>query len=273
MAQRLLSRAGLSFERTPGQKGAVVLVHGIPGAGAAWSEVRAALGSRSEVIVPDLIGFGDSVVPATFTVDALGPEPQSRALEGLLDEVADQPAVLVGHDFGGPVAVLLAARRPDLVSSLVVLAANMFPDTPIPFPLSLVASPVVGGLASRLLFSRPSLTMMLRQGVAAGPAPDASRYLGPRNQQRAIAAIFTGALQRLYELYAPVESALRDLAMPVVVGWGDKDPFFPVTQGQRTAKTAGGRLAVFHGAGHFLPHERPEQIATEIGTLIGERTR
>lgn len=268
-----MSGGGLAFERSTGETGTVVLVHGIPGAGAAWRKVIAALPPATEVIVPDLIGFGDSLPPATPTVDALGPEPQSRALEGLLDEVADEPVVLVGHDYGGPVSVLLAARRPDLVSSLALLAANTFPDTPIPFPLSLVAAPVVGGPASRILFSRPSLAMMLRQGVGEGPAPDASTYLGPRSQQRAIAAIFTGALQRLQELYAPVETALRALSMPVVVGWGDRDPFFPVAQGQRTAATAAGRLVVFAGAGHFLPHERPEQVAAEIGTLIGERSR
>ena len=81
------------------------------------------------------------------------------------------------------IAVLLAAARPDLVGAVSLLAGNTFPDTPIPFPLSLVTAPVIGGLLSRLLFSTPSLNLMLRQGTGPGSAPpDAGVYLGDSGQ-------------------------------------------------------------------------------------------
>ena len=177
-------------------------------------------------------------------------------------------AIVVGHDFGAPVAVLLAAKRPDLVGALSLLAGNTFPDTPIPFPLSLTTVPVVGGSFSRLMFSAPSLNLMLRQGVGPGSArPDAGVYLGDRDQRRAIATIFSGALTRLDELYSPVAAALRALQVPVLVGWGDRDPFFPLEQGERTAAAAKARLHVFHGAGHFLPYERPAEVASEIAAF------
>jgi pimeloyl-ACP methyl ester carboxylesterase len=261
----------MSFQRRDGDRGTVVLVHGIPGGARAWHNVAAALPEEVGVIIPDLLGFGESASPVEATIDTLGPVPQAQALEDLADEIGVRDAVFVGHDFGGPTSILLAERRPDLVSRLFVLAANTFPDTPIPFPLSLTTVPVVGGLAGRALFSRASLTMMLRRGVGAGPPPDAATYIGHRQQQRAIAAIFSGALRRLRELYTPVETALRGLEMPVVVGWGDKDPFFGLAQGSRTAEAAGGELRVFAGAGHFLPHERPEEVAREIEKLLVER--
>ena len=53
----------------------------------------------------------------------------------------------------------------------------------------------------------------------------------------------------------------------MLVGWGDRDPFFPVEQGERTAAAANARLRVFEGAGHFLPHERPTEVADEIAAL------
>lgn len=271
MFQSAKSREGMSFERRGGDRGTVVLVHGIPGAARAWQKVAAALPDGIEVIVPDLIGFGDSVSPKTATIDTLGPGPQAWALESLLDETGVRDAVLVGHDFGGPISILLAERRPDLVSRLFVLAANTFPDTPIPFPLSLTTLPIIGGLAARAIFSRASLAMMLRKGVGAGPPPDVATYIGDRHQQRAIATIFSGALSQLRELYAPVETALRELDVPVVVGWGDKDPFFTLTHGQRTADTARGEFRVFAGAGHFLPHERHEEVAREIEKLLADR--
>lgn len=265
------SRGGMVFRRG-GHGPAVVLVHGIPGAAAAWDQVAAALPEGIDLVVPDLLGFGGSEMPLPPTIASLGPSPQSKALEDLLDEIGVRGAVLVGHDFGGPVSVLLADRRPDLVSALLLLSANTFPDTPIPFPLSLTTAPVVGSLVAKAMFSRRSLAMMLRRGTGEGAPPDAARYIGGPEQQRAIASIFGGALRQLRGLYSPVEAALRRLEVPVVVGWGDRDPFFPVAQGRRTAETASGQLHVFSGAGHFLPHEQPRAVALHIAKLVGERT-
>lgn len=270
MDQVVRSRAGLAYRRH-GSGFPVVLVHGIPGSGRAWDAVRANVGDDLEVIVPDLLGFGASAGPSAMDIDRVGPDAQAGALEAFLDDLDLSGAVLVGHDFGGPVCTLLAARRPDLASGLFVLAANVFPDTPIPFPLSLVTAPIIGPLAGRVLFSAPSLRMMLRQGVGpeSGP-PDADAYLGPAIQRATIATIFQGALTQLAEMYAPVERSLRDLQVPVVVGWGDRDSFFDVAQGRRTADAAGGRLRLFEGAGHFLPHERPTEVAEEIEKLVAE---
>ncbi len=109
---------------------------------------------------------------------------------------------------------------------------------------------------------------MLRQGTGPGSAPpDARVYLGDRRQRQTTAVIFSGALARLEELYTPVAAALEHLDVPVLVGWGDRDPFFPVEQGERTATVANGRLCLFEGAGHFLPHERPTEVARAIADI------
>ena len=258
---------GVAYRRV-GSGSPVVLLHGIPGQGRAWDHVQAALEGRFDVIVPDLIGFGDSDRPSTPTIDNVGPAAQASHIAMLLDELDVRQATVVGHDFGAPVTALLAAERPDLVAAVSLLAGNTFPNTPIPFPLSLTTAPIIGGLFSRLLFSAPSLALMLRQGTGTGAAPpDAHLYLGDRGQRRTIATIFSGALTRLADLYTPVESALRGLEVPVLVGWGDHDPFFPLSEGERTAAAAGARLHIFSGAGHFLPHERPDEVAREIANL------
>ncbi|MDZ7677693.1 MAG: alpha/beta hydrolase [Acidimicrobiales bacterium] len=255
---------GMAYRRA-GDGPTVVLVHGIPGQGLAWERVEAGLRGSFDVVTPDLVGFGKSDGPNRPTIESVGPAAQATALEGLLDDLGVRSAIVVGHDFGAPVGVLLAGARPDLVSALSLLSGNTFPDTRIPFPLSLTTAPVIGGLFSRLLFSGPSLGFMLRQGTGPGSTPpDAGVYLGDRRQRRTIAAIFSGALTRLDELYAPVAEALEGIDVPTLVGWGDHDPFFPVAQGERTATVANGRLRLFEGAGHFLPHERPTEVAREI---------
>lgn len=109
---------------------------------------------------------------------------------------------------------------------------------------------------------------MLRQG--SGSPIDADDHLGDGDQLRAIGTIFAHALRNL-DAYEPVERDLRALDVPVFVGWGDRDPFFGVEQAQRTAAAArDARLAIYEGAGHFLPAERPAEVAADVRRLVAE---
>lgn len=261
-----ISESGIAYRRA-GRGPAVLLLHGIPGAGRSWDTVAAALPADLDVIVLDLLGFGRSQRPTRF--DALHAAAQAAATDALLAELAIDRVTVFGHDFGGPVALALARRRPARIQALGLLATNVFPDTPIPFPLSTTLWPVVGGIARRAMFSRNSLKMMLSRGVGRGTtAPDPSTYIGDRGQQAAIATIFAGSLTHLDELYRPIAEQLEAVDVPAFVGWGDQDPFFSVAQGERTALAARTSLRLYPGAGHFLPHERPAEVAADIVQLI-----
>lgn len=241
----------MHIERTGSKEAAaVVLVHGIPGSPRVWEETARALGESHSVLVPHLLGFGQSPSPEDLSADA-----QAAALADSLDSLGVTKATFVGHDFGGPVLLSLHRERPDLFSGLVLLSTNAFPDTPIPFPLSLVTLPVVGGsLFSRLLFSQFALKQLLRRY--------GGRELGnPTSVRR----IFTDALRHLEETYRDYPDELRRVNVPCTVIWGDEDPFFPVAQGQRTASLIpGADFKVIEGAGHFLPEQRPDDIVGAI---------
>lgn len=260
------SRSGIAYHRA-GQGPTVLLLHGIPGCAASWAPTVDLLPDSLDVVVPDLMGFGASSRPSAL--GDLHAASQAEALAEFIDEVGLGSFTVVGHDFGGPVAIALSGLRRAHVDALGLLAANVFPDTPIPFPLSLATLPVVGRWAQQVLFSSPSLRMMLRQGTGSQTSsPDPTIYLGDPGQQRSIATIFGGSLTRLEELYRPVERQLEDLTCPTFVGWGDQDPFFSVTHGHRTARAAGTTLRLYHAAGHFLPHERPGEVAADIMQLL-----
>lgn len=259
------TRDGLAYRRAGSGK-PVLLVHGIPGSAATWDRVLEHLPGDVEAIVVDLLGFGESARPPAWP--DLCADAQAAALARLLDDLAVGPAAVVGHDYGGPVALTLAGTHPGAVSAVGLLATNTFPDTPIPFPLSLVTVQVLGAFAERLLFSGPSLRMMLRQGTGhGGAAPDAAASLGDERQRAAVATIFAHSLRELGPRYAPVERHLRTLDVPVFVGWGERDPFFPLSQGERTAEAARTTLRRYAGAGHFLPDERPAEVAADIAAL------
>jgi pimeloyl-ACP methyl ester carboxylesterase len=246
----------------------VLLIHGIPGSADNWRPVAQLLGQRHRVLTPNLLGFcGQPTPPGPDSL--LGPSQADHLIQFLDASGADRVAV-VAHDFGGPVAAHLVARVPDRVSALALFATNAFPDTPIPFPLSALRAPITGALVERVLLSRWSLAMMVRQGVGRPrPALELRRYVGDASQRKAIATIFAASLRRLAELYGPVEEALKSVSVPALVGWGDHDPFFPVPTGERTAEIIpGSRFRLYPGAGHFLPEERPAELAADIMDLL-----
>lgn len=245
----------------------ILLLHGIPGVGSVWNGVRDRLVDRYQVIVPDLLGFGRS--SRTAAIDSLWADSQADAVLALLDAVTATRVVVVGHDFGGPVAAHLLAKAPSRFAGLLLAATNTFGDTPIPFPLSGILWPGIGRLVSRLLFSAPSLRMMVKQGVGQDAPPiDASAYVGDTEQSRAIRSIFDAALRNLRERYEPITDRLRQVRLPTRVLWGDQDPFFPVAQAKRTAGLVdGAELAILSGAGHFLPEERPVEFAEAVDAL------
>lgn len=247
---------------------AILLLHGVPGSAATWRRVSLVLETQHQVLAPPLLGFrgrDEAGLP-----DALLAEAQAKHVLDILDSASIDDVVLVGHDFGGPVAAHIVATAPERVRALALFATNAFPDTRIPFPLSMLNVPVVGAVAERVLFSRASLAMMVRTGVGHPKVRlDLDHYVGDPSQHAAIRAIFASSLRRLRELYTPVEAALAEVRVPTVVGWGDRDPFFPVEVGRRTADLIpNARFRLYPGAGHFLPEERPDEIAADLLELL-----
>ena len=255
----------LALART-GEGPPLLLLHGLPGSGASWEPVRERL-HDVDVLVPDLLGFGGSAKPTDLrTLHAAG---QAEALLDALDALELPTVTVVGHDFGGPVALALHALAPERITGLGLLAANTFTDAPIPFPLSTVTWPLVRHLTAPVLFSRPSLQLMLVTGVRSPRVRlDPRTHLGDSAQLRTIRTIFEGSLRHLDELYRPVEEALNAASVDGFVLWGDRDPFFSLDQGRRTAAALGVPFTALPGAGHFLPAERPGEVADAIAALV-----
>lgn len=94
----------------------VLAVHGLTGHGRRWQSLAEQHLADVAVLAPDLIGHGRSSWDAPWTIDA-----NTAALAALLDAEGGAPVVVVGHSFGGALALNLAAARPDLITALVLL--------------------------------------------------------------------------------------------------------------------------------------------------------
>jgi lipase len=94
----------------------LLAIHGLTGHGQRWQPLATRHLAEISVAAPDLIGHGRSSWAAPWTIDA-----NVAALAALLEHQAEGPAVVVGHSFGGAVALHLAAAHPDRVAALVLL--------------------------------------------------------------------------------------------------------------------------------------------------------
>ncbi|MCV7351091.1 alpha/beta fold hydrolase [Mycobacterium parmense] len=93
----------------------VLAIHGLTGHGQRWQHTAGYL-PEIAFAAPDLLGHGRSSWAAPWTLDA-----NVTALATLLDSQAGGPVLVVGHSFGGAVAMHLAAARPDLVGAILLL--------------------------------------------------------------------------------------------------------------------------------------------------------
>jgi pimeloyl-ACP methyl ester carboxylesterase len=257
----------IAVDRRPGDGPALLLLHGIPGWRGTWRAVMHRLPPRLDVLAPDLIGFGASS-PARGLMHAA---EQAEVLHGMLDALAMRDVHLAGFDFGGPTAVLLARRLGRRARSLTLAATNVFPDTPIPAPLRLARVPALGALLFGLAFGRLGLALMWRAATGDRRRFPFRRYreaLRSRDGRVSTRRIFHASLADLPRHYTEIDRALGELSLPALVLWGDRDPFFAVEVGRRTADRVGARLRVLEGCGHFVPEERADEMADELAAHV-----
>lgn len=132
--ERLVETNGVSLRVIEaGDRGApvVVLAHGFPELAYSWRHQIPALAAAGyHVLAPDQRGYGGSSKPDAvedYNIVAL-----TGDLAGLLDDVGAEKAVMVGHDWGSPVATNFPLLHPDRVAGVVALSVPPVPRAPAP---------------------------------------------------------------------------------------------------------------------------------------------
>jgi pimeloyl-ACP methyl ester carboxylesterase len=254
----------------------VVLVHGQPGLGADWRDVAGALEASNRVLVPDRPGYGQTGGPA------VGMEANADAIGGLLDDNGVESATIVGHSFGGGVALALALRRPELVGGLV-LVGSVGTGSSLGRQDRVLGLPVLGeslafaglevsrwllpGLRRRSTRLPPALASWLQ--AVPGPWPNADRGRGPSastwrsfvTEQRALLAE-TPAL----------EAGLVSVRAPTAVVAGRRDRVVPARAAADLAQAIpGAELVWVPCAGHLVPQEAPGVLVAVVRRYACDR--
>ena len=269
MGERLVSydHDGLTFDvRDSGpQDGPVVVaLHGFPQTSRSWEAVAAHLTAAGcRVLAPDQRGYSPRARPQQVSAYAL------PALVGDVLALADAAGAerfdVLGHDWGGAVAWALAAGHPERVRTLTVAS------TPHPRALS-AAMPhgqalrswymavfQVPGLPERLL-GHPRLAGPLLASMET-PHPDrVQAFLSDRSAARGALAWYRAAGRSVVGRRSVPVGLVR---VPTTYVWSDGDPALGRWAAEHTAQwvDADYRFVVLEGVSHWIPDERPEELA------------
>jgi pimeloyl-ACP methyl ester carboxylesterase len=134
ITHRTVDAGGISLhvaEAGPADGPVVLLLHGFPECWYSWRHQLAALAAAGyHAIAPDQRGYGTSDAPEA--VDAYTVLHLVGDALGVLDAVGAQQAIVVGHDWGAPVAWHTALLRPDRVRGVLVLSVPLEPRSKRP---------------------------------------------------------------------------------------------------------------------------------------------
>jgi pimeloyl-ACP methyl ester carboxylesterase len=256
-----------------------ILLHGFGASEFTWREVIEPLSRQGRVIVYDRPAFGltERLMPGAWT----GTNPYSvqgniELLDGLMDELGVEKAVLVGNSAGGDLAAAYALEHPDRVQGLVLVDPAVASGRGSGIPswiLPLLKTPqlrnigpllvrsIAGDLGNetiRLAWHDPSL---IGQHVYDG-------YRRPF-----MANNWDKALYEFTIADNPVNYSdrLGELAMPVLIVTGDDDRIVPTESSiQLSKEIPGAHLVVFNACGHVPQEECPDQFMDALQDFLGE---
>ena len=260
----------------PGSGTPVVLIHGLPGTAEDWEDVTPLLAGHRTISI-DRPGFGYS------TGEYVQFSRQLLTIHELLVALHISRPILVGHSYGGTIALGFAERYPNEVRGLVLVdaaAAGHHPDGFARFQahvIHVLQLPVIRQIAD-VTFSQllRKVSAELAESAAFSPQSVAAAH-----RQRVLGVSMThGNLEALAGEYlaadgviARVDQGLGTIKLPSVVIQGDADKFVEPIDGRRLAAALpDARLVMVYG-GHMAPYTHPAVIAAAVNSISGVPAR
>jgi pimeloyl-ACP methyl ester carboxylesterase len=278
----LLATTGIAVERRDVEAGGLrlhslacgegeplVLVHGRGGAGATFAPILPQLAARRRVLTVDLPGWGLSEKPR-FT--GHGPEDALRVwadgLLAFLDSQGLEQVDLLGHSMGAFTALGLALAYPERVRRLILVdAAGLGREMQLDVRLYFGLGPekVHRRLGKR--FTR--FVLSVKPGDTEGPAFEFQHALLTQAEVISSGAAAFHTWINLRGVHLTLTNRLKELEMPVLLLWGDRDVVTPYAHALIAARyLCDGQLVTFSRCGHSPYAERPDDFAHVVLTWL-----
>jgi pimeloyl-ACP methyl ester carboxylesterase len=253
----------------------VVVLHG---AGANLEDMHLALGERlagrHRVIFVDRPGLGFSARRAEE--EGASPAHQAAVLRDVLDRLGVERAILVGHSWGGALALAFALDFPERTAGLVLIAPATHPGVWRMNKLNALLAGPVGWLFARtlafpfgaILIWPGSRTAFLPQSIPEGYVRRSAAMLVLRPPTLMANWADVGFLETFLERQV---QRYAGLTAPTIVLAGDRDLFAPAARhGEKLVAVApNAKLVVLPGFGHMLHHAAADRVVEAVDELAG----
>lgn len=259
----------------------VLFVHGNPDYSMLYRHQIRALRDRYRCVALDMPGFGLSEAGTGFQFT---PDEQASILEGFIRHLKLQQAILVVHDWGGPIGLRAAEQIPERFVGLVITATLAWPDyrKHVPWWLRLMMG-FLGSERGRKLTLKNNLMVEgpLRSEMTKGTHPPdetvKAAYRGPFPTVESRLPSWVLAHHLFTPTGEPFLSAVeRDLpklqSLPSLIIFGGADSSTSATRELPRFERAfpNHRSVVIPGAGHFLHESAPEQTTSAMRYWLDE---
>ena len=263
----LETKEGDRFYRDAGVGQPIVLLHCSAGSSGAWVPVIDQLGQGYRVLAPDLLGYGRNAPwPRNMAIAA---DQELGVIQALLD-IALEPVHLVGHSYGGTVALSAARRFPRRVASLSLIE-------PVAFHLLRHADERDGWSEIAALAER-HLALVGEGRDAAAAEAFITYWTGPKVWQQMPDAARASAIRSAVKVAAEWRLMFaseddRDAAAGIeaptllVCGGRTRTPARRVVEILRQALPNAQHLEIAD-AGHMSPLTHPADVADAIGRHV-----
>lgn len=258
-----------------GARHAVLLVHGLAASSLTWAPVIAPLGRHLHVLAPDLLGHGSSEAPRSGDYSLGG---FATGLRDFLVALDVERVTIVGHSFGGGVAMQFAHQFPQMTERVVLVSSGGLGHD---LTLALRAASLPGtGLVLR---SAASLTprwmrrtvQRIAHAVGSVPRSDvdgvhaAWESFADHGTRGAFVQTARGALEPSGQRLNGAQRLHLLSEVPVLLVGGDRDKVIPLEHTLAAhERLAGSRLEVVGGAGHFPHAEQPLRFAALLREFV-----
>ncbi len=259
-----------------GPRGAIVLLHDLPGGAFAWESVLPGLsGTGRAVYAFDMLGYGQSEHPWPSDTSNWG---HADCLHFALAALGLSEVTLVGVGLGGAVAQVLATRlyrtsvaRLALINSYGYQLAYA-PNWPMPDMLKrhdpdLPRQTPLDQMLSALRETLP------KGAVNPLPAARLAAYTNEWNSELGKEMLFQHIRLMLPDYTNSVATNVELLEIPTLLVWGERDDVAPARMvGQRIARAnRNATLKVVPGAGHMILDDAPGAVASAISDFVGKQ--
>jgi pimeloyl-ACP methyl ester carboxylesterase len=238
----------------------LLLIHGIPVWGYLWKDCLELLSQHFQLVIPDLVGYGYSDQRDCFDRSI---KVQSQIISNLLEFLAVENLLVAGHDIGGAVAQRFVVDNLEKVQKWVLIDSVLYDSWPAE-PMVRLGNPQLhyrthgDELALKFIerlpdgfYHQEKASKELLEGWMAPYASEEGKLSLIRNA----AALNTNHTMELID-------DLKKLTLPLLLLWGAKDQFQPLSSAERFKKEfPETQLRVISDSDHFLPFEKAEEAA------------